>query len=401
MTSLFLSLFHRDRKTCQIDFWLIYVISIVFNFHGLLVAYSSSTFMEQFATPEVIGALYTISSCLSVLAFLFISRILKRVGNVRLTLWLAIFEMIALIALGITGHQATAIVAFVAFNLLNPLIYLTIDIFSETLIGPNEDSTGSKRGLTLTLMSVAAAAAPLTMGFIVGDNDTNLNLTYLVAAAVLFMFIGIIVSRFYCFTDPSYKEVQVLSAISGFWHKKNIRSVFLASLNLQFFFAWTMIYIPLYMATEIGLSWEQIGVILAVALSAYIIFEWPVGYIADTYIGEKEMMAAGFVILSVTSACITFMTEATVWYWMVLMFVSRAGASLVEATTESYFFKHVKGTDANIMSFFRLTRPLGLILGSLVGSVSLLYFEFSFIFIILALFLLPGIFLAANLRDTK
>lgn len=401
MTSLFSPLFHRDRKTCQIDFWLIYLISIIFNFHGLLVAYSSSTFMEQFVDPKVIGALYTISSCLAVLAFLFISRILKRVGNVRLTLWLAIFEMMALIALGVTGHQATAIVAFVVFNLLNPLIYLTIDIFSETLIGANEDSTGSKRGLTLTLMSMAAAAAPLTMGLIVGDNDSNLYLTYLVSAAVLFVFILIVISRFYCFTDPSYKEVQVLSAISDFWHKRDIRSVFLASLNLQFFFAWTMIYMPLYMATQIGYTWEQIGSVLAVALTAYIIFEWPVGYIADKYIGEKEMMAAGFVILAVTSAGITFMGHVPIWQWMLLMFVSRAGASLVEATTESYFFKHVKGTDANIMSFFRLTRPLGLILGSLVGSVALLYFNFDFIFIILAFSMVPGIFLAANLRDTR
>lgn len=357
--------------------------------------------MEKFATPEVIGAMYTISSCLAVLAFLFISRVLKKIGNVRLTLWLALFELVSLVVLGLVGHPATAIVAFVAFMILNPLIYLTIDIFSETLIGSNEGSTGSKRGLTLTIMSLASAAGPLAMGFVVGNNDGNLSVTYIISAGILSIFILIVLFRFYCFTDPSYKEIQVLSAISEFWQESDIRSVFLAHLNLQVFFAWTIIYIPLYMATKIGFSWEQIGTILAVGLMAYVIFEWPIGYIADKYIGEKEMMALGFIILAITSGCITIMTNSSILYWMILMFVSRIGASLVEATTESYFFKHIDGSEANIMSFFRLARPLGMIIGSLLGSVSLLYFEFEFIFVILGLLMLPGIYFTSQLTDTK
>ena len=46
----------------KIGFWLIYVLSVLFNFHGLLVAYSNSTYMEQFVSPETIGGLYTIGS---------------------------------------------------------------------------------------------------------------------------------------------------------------------------------------------------------------------------------------------------------------------------------------------------------------------------------------------------
>lgn len=401
MSNLFSSLFHRDRKTCRIDFWLIYVISVIFNFHALLVAYSNSTYMERFATPEVIGALYTISSSLAIFGFLFISRVLKQIGNVRLTLWLAIFELISLVALGMAGSPATAIVAFVAFMTLNPLIYLTIDIFSETLIGASEESTGSKRGLALTLMSLAAAAGPLAMAFIVGGDDANLSRTFFVAASVFIVFIAIILGRFYCFTDPSYKEVKVLSAISNFWHHKDIRSVFLSHLTLQLFFAWAVIYMPLYMATEIGFNWEQIGSIMAVGLFAYVIFEWPIGLVADKYWGEKEMMAAGFVILAVSSSWITFMNDSSVLAWMILMFTTRLGASLVEATTESYFFKHTSGTDANIMSFFRLTRPLGTILGALSGSIALLYLPFELIFIVLGFLMLPGIFFTAQLKDTK
>lgn len=385
----------------HINFGLIYVLSIVFTFHGLLVAYSNSTFMEQFASPAAIGALYTIASSLAVFSFLFISRVLRKIGNVRLTIYLALAEIASLITLGLTDSSGTAIVAFVAFMTLNPLIYLSIDIFSESIIGDNEGSTGSKRGLTLTLMSLAAMAGPLALGAIVGDDDANLYKTYLVSAGVFSVFILVILAKFKSFDDPQYKEIQVLSAIHSFWEKKDVRNVFLAHFTLQIFFSWMVIYFPLYLATEIGFTWDIIGTIIAVGLFAYVLVEYPTGLIADKFLGEKEMMAAGFLILAISTFWISFITTAPVIAWMVLMFISRIGASLVEATTESYFFKHTKGTDANIMSFFRLTRPLAMVVGALLGSVALLYLPFQLIFIVLGFMMIPGIFFTASLKDTK
>lgn len=357
--------------------------------------------MEQFAKPEFIGALYTIGSCLAVLAFLFFAKILRVFGNVRLTIWLAVIEIIALILLGLASSAATAIVAFVIFVTINPLIYLTIDIFSESLIGNNETSTGSKRGLTLTLMSLAAVMGPATMGLIVGDNSENLRYTYFVSAAIFALFVLIVAVRFRSFTDPEYHDLKIAEAIRSFWVHRDVRNVFFAHLTLQLFFSWAIIYIPLYMATEIGFTWDVIGSIIAVGLMAYVVFEWPIGYIADRYLGEKEMMAVGFVILAVTSSWVAFMTASSVIAWMILMFINRTGASLVEATTESYFFKHTVGNDANVMSFFRLTRPLGVVMGSLLGSATLLYFRFDFAFIILGFLMIPGIYFASRLKDTR
>lgn len=400
-----MGIYRRHTFTCdwsdKIQFWLIYILSIIFNFHGLLVAYSNSTFMEQFASKEVIGALYTIGSALAVLSFLFISRVIRRVGNAPLTLFLATLEVIVLLTLGFTSHGPTAIVAFVAFLTLNPLLYLNIDIFSEALIGNNEQSTGSKRGLTLTLMSLAAVLGPLALGFIVGEDSNNLNNTYHVSAAVFSVFILIILGRFRHFCDPVYREVKVLDAIQGFWSERDVRNVFLAHFTLQLFFSWMVIYLPLYLATELGFTWDVIGSIIAVGLFAYVLFEYPIGLLADKYIGEKEMMAAGFLVLAVSSSWISFMATAPALGWMILMFISRIGGSLVEATTESYFFKHTSGTDANIMSFFRLTRPLAMLIGALLGSATLLYLPFELMFIVLGFLMIPGLFFTMHLKDTK
>ena len=170
-------------------FWLTYVIAIIFNFHALLVAYSSSSYLEKFTSPEVIGMLYSISASLAVLGFLFTASILRRFGNVKLTIWLAIMEVIALILIGLAFDPATTIVSFVIFMTINPLLYLNLDIFSETLIGLNEQATGSARGLTLALMSIAAALAPFSLALIVGNDDTRLNLVYFVSAAIFISFI--------------------------------------------------------------------------------------------------------------------------------------------------------------------------------------------------------------------
>jgi len=83
------------------------------------------------------------------------------------------------------------------------------------------------------------------------------------------------------------------------------------------------------------------------------------------------------------------------------MFLNRIGAALVEVTTESYFFKHTNGSDANYISFFRLARPLGLILGSLIGSVALLFLPFNLIFTAFAFALIPAMLLTLTLRDTR
>jgi predicted MFS family arabinose efflux permease len=170
---------------------------------------------------------------------------------------------------------------------------------------------------------------------------------------------------------------------------------------LQLFFTWAIIYIPLYLATEVGLSWAEIGTIIAVGALAYTLFEFPVGWLADNTFGEKEMMALGFLILTLAVAAIGFVDTYGVFGWAVLMFISRVGCSLIEVTTESYFFKQTTGRDSNLLSLFRMTRPGANLLGAFIGGMSLLFLPFNMIFMVLAVILLTGIFVSSRIIDTR
>lgn len=384
----------------SLGFATIYPLSLLYVFHSLLVVYINSTYMERFVSAEGVGALFSIGSAVSVLIFLFFSHALRAVGNVKLTLILALIDMTSLIILGITDQAATAIVSFVVFLIVNPLPYLNIDIFSETIIGTNEANTGKERGATLGLMSVAAVLAPITMGLIIDGTD-NLEAVYFVGASIMGLAIIYLLLVFKNFDDPKYDVFSVKTSLRTMWLNSDIRNVMWSHFLLQTFFAWAVIYIPLYLVTEMGFAWDQISYIIAFGLFAYVIFEWPVGLVADRYWGEKEIMALGFMILAVSVSWISFMTSHEVWPWMLLLFITRVGAAFIETTTEVYFFKHTKGSDADTIGFFRLLRPLAALFGALTGSVALLYLPFNLIFVVLGFIMVPGIFTTIALKDTK
>ncbi len=385
----------------RIGFWTIYPLSIIYIFHSLLVAFINSTYMEQYLSPTGVGILYTVGSAMSIGTFIFFTPLLQKFGNNKLTIILASLDIIALLAMGAALNPFITIGAFLLFLAINPLLFLSIDIYSETIIGSDESATGSRRGLTLTLMSSASMLAPLAMGLIAGP-EGNLMRVYFASAGVFTLFIAFILLKYRNFVDPVYEKITFRRTLQKIQQNRDIWSVCSSHFLLQFFFAWMIIYTPLYLNTALGYGWDQIGLILAVALSAYVIFEYPVGYIADKYFGEKELMAVGFLILAVSSSWITFMTaSATIVAWMLLMFTTRVGAALVETTTESYFFKHTKGNDADVINFFRILRPLANVAGALLGGACVYYFEFSFMFIILGFLMIPGLFFTMSITDTK
>ncbi|MBY0310332.1 MFS transporter [Patescibacteria group bacterium] len=386
------------NRTPPISFSIIYLLSVVFTFHTLVTAYSSSTYLEQFVGKSGVGLLYAIASGLSVLLFLYLSPLLRRLGNTALSLMFMSTAVVSLVLLGLGIYPA---IAFIVFITLNPLLYLSLDIYSENTIGEDEGQTGSKRGLTLSLMAIASVFAPLAAGAITTQFGNNLALPYFLAAFIGGFFMVIILLAFRGFKDPEYPVLSPLSVIRSFRTYRNIRGVISAHFLLQFFFSWIVIYFPLYLATELNVSWSTLGIIIAAGLMAYVLCEYPIGILADRYWGEKEMMAAGFLILALSSASIGFMAAVGTIGWMVVMFVSRVGASLVEVTTESYFFKQVKSGDASLISLFRITRPLANLAGAVAGSVTLLFFPYPLMFILLGVLMIPGIILAAYIVDTK
>ena len=390
----------RDRTPAARRFSLIYGAVLLLALHWALVVYINSSLLEQFVSSEALGALYTVGSALTLIVFLFIAQVLRRFGNYRLTLALATLECTALIGLAFAESLRVAVPLFLAHQALVPLILFNLDVFAERAVGEAEQITGGTRGAVLLCMGLAGAFAPLAAGLLVTDSEPRFRFVYLASAALVCAFMLFVWRNFRFFADAPYTDIRFFDLLRCFWAHPNLRFIFLAHLLLQIFFIWMVVYLPLYLATVIGFSWSQIGSILFVALLGYVLCEYPAGKLADR-IGEVELMVSGFLILAASVSLLAFLGGESALPWMAALFATRIGASLVEVASESYFFKQTGAASVATVSFFRASRPLAAIAGTLLGSLALLYLPFGYAFLVLAVLMVPGISLALSIEDTR
>lgn len=378
-----------------------YLALLFLSLHWAVVLYINSSYLEQFVSHKAASSLYTIGAIFTTITFLYASPLLTKIGNFSFTVALTVIEFFALLGMAFTDSTYAAIMLFIIHQAVVPIILFNLDLFMEEEIGDREESTGGKRGLLLTIMSITAAFASLGMGKLLGTGIPNFSFAYIASALILIPFFYIILTQFRKFKDPSYPQFKIRESISLFWKHRDIRNVFFAHFLLQLFFTWMVIYTPLYLSTVLNFNWEDIGVIFFMGLFAYVLLEYFIGFAADKYLGEKEMMAFGFAVLAISTSWFVFLDNTSLIVWMIAMFMTRVGASLVEVTTESYFFKHTHGKDTNLISLFRITRPLSYVLGALLGTITLHYVQFSLIFVVLGFLMIPGLFFAMALKDTK
>lgn len=160
-----------------------------------------------------------------------------------------------------------------------------------------------------------------------------------------------------------------------------------------------IVYTPLYLHEVVGFTWAELGIVFAIMLLPFVIFEWPMGLIADKLYGEKEIMSIGFFLAGLSLLVMPFLPGALI-LWATVLFVSRVGASFVEISTESHFFKHVDSRDSGLISIFRLARPTGIIVGASLGVLSLELFSFEKIFFLLAFIVFLGLKESLYIKDT-
>src|SRR5690606_36525455 len=135
----------------------------------------------------------------------------------------------------------------------------------------------------------------------------------------------------------------------------------------HFFYAVAVIYMPLYLYMTIGFSWANIGFLLLLANIPFIVLGYPVGKIADEYIGEKEMMMAGLCIAALGVFGFIMSDSTSIVSWAIILIISRIGISILETTTESYFFKKKAHDDAEILSIQRNAIPLAYLIVPLLA----------------------------------
>ncbi|MDE2188444.1 MAG: MFS transporter [Patescibacteria group bacterium] len=373
------------------------LISFIFALHSAIPAYVDSSYLSLFVDKNFLGGIYMATAGVTVLAFFLIYRILKRFGDYRTAVTLIILDALTMAGI-VWGWSPTIIeVSFVVNMAILALTAFTYDVFLETYT--DVAHTGGVRGFFLALTNSAWILAPLIAGMLISDHVYTR--VYIAALFLLVPVLYLIEKNFHRFHDVKYESPTAWKTIREVTRMPDIWKLCVINTVLQTFYAWMVIYTPLYLANTIGFDWSSIGIILTIMLLPFALIQAPFGRLADEKYGEKWLMGIGFAIMGVSTAFLAYIHAPTLIVWAGMLFVTRIGAALAEVMIETYFFKKVPPRDSNILSAFRTTRQIPYFFAPLITGIGLLFTSESNLFIILGVICLLPLILIAMLHDTK
>jgi len=380
--------------------------------YSSLPAYINSSFLTKFLSEEGIGWLYAATSFIAIILMLLAPRLIRRFGSKNIFICFVGLSVLVIIPLAYPALKVIHILtAFGIYIILGYLVHYILDVYLENISEDKE--TGLIRGLYMTFYNLAWLVSPLLAVYLVSRG--NYNLVYGMAGLALTPLLLIAVFGLKenrpAHTPGSLevwagKETTAWQEIKYLWVTKtqaasNIRNILAVDFLLNFFYAVMVVYMPLYLHDHLGLSWLAIGLAFTIMLLPFVLFELPLGKIADKWLGEKEILIGGIIVISLaTIAC--FFLKAPSWLpWACLLFLTRTGAATIEIMKETYLFKKITGTDTGIISLSRINIPFSYLVGPVFVSLVLLFLDFRYIFLLLGLIMLVGLKYAWGLKDTR
>jgi MFS family permease len=375
----------------------IFIVGFLFSLHVALTLYVNSSFLANYLSESLIGILYTISSVLSIIGLQVLPRIIESYGALRTLGALTALTMLALSGLAFSTLPLVLGLAFIVYFGVNTLIYFGIDVCIDALA--DRTTMGRVRGTYLTAMNIGFMLAPFLAGLMIRFMGyASVYITGLILLIPVFVIVH------YFIPPISYSRsshASFLGTFARFFKVPDLRNVFLVNFMLQFFYAWTVIYTPLFLVNTLGISWEYVGIMFTAMLSAFVITQYPFGSLADKKWGEQELMILGMLCMGLMT--IFFAGSATWGLGIIalILFISRIGASATEIASESFFFKKNDVGNVAFISFFRNTYPLAYIIAPLIGSALLGTVSFPTLFIILGIICIVGSIPAWFVNDTR
>ncbi len=358
---------HKPPSTERPESFFVYIALIFLSFHYFFIVYINSNFLATHTSETNISYLYIAGAIANIIVLLNAHRWLRRFGNFKLAVALIILEGITLVTLGYSNTFYIIAAAFILQHAVNPAILYCLDIILEA--HSSNSGTGRSRGVFLTMLNTPPIIATVITGLILVNH--SFSAVYYLSAMFLIPLLFIIIYKFRKFKDPKYSKVNIIDTVTRFDKNKDVLDIFIDNILLQTFYAVMTIYVPVYLSKVIGLSLSQIGFIFSFMLIPFILLELPVGKITDTKTGGKEFLIFGFIIMCVSMAIIPFIETTSVLIWILILVLTRIGAAIVEITTESYFFKQVNSSDADMIGVFRMSRSLAFVIMPVIGIIML------------------------------
>jgi len=376
----------------------IHILIFCVSMSTALVAYVESSFLKERVGEGAVGSIFTISYVLAITGMVLLSQVVQRFGKRKIFTAAYHLMWISLLVLSLRVPSGLAVTFFALFISTTWIVTMGLDLALEQ--HSRDATTGTTRGRYLTAMNLGWVVTPLITGFIA--ELVGLRAIFLLSALVTLPLMMIFPTIWKSSDDRKlhhkgalWEAVCEIVSTPALWRIHAIAFVH------QLFFAWMVIYLPLHLREGMGFSWWSIGMIFSVMLLPFVLFELPAGRIADRWLGEKELLIAGMIMMGISTIAVGTLTATTLLPWMIWLFLTRTGASLIESMRDSYFYKHVDSDDVGTIIIFHATWLLAYVIGPVLATVLLRTVGYSDLFQILGGIILLATLLLWRLPDTK
>lgn len=369
-----------------------------FSMFATLTTYIMLPYLSLLMPPAYTGLAIAAGALVALILFPFQPLLVRRFGAQELALFFASALMASLFGLAASPPAWLAVILVGLTISLQPFLYYELDLLLEATVA-EESTTGRVRTLFLTAWDVGGLAAPVMMGALLASGD-EYGHVFLAAGAALLPFVVVFAAKKLPAGGPP-KVSHLSDTLRSIMGDRDLAAVTVGHVILYLFYIWAPLYVPIYLHEVVHIPWSTLGWMFSVMLLPYVLLQYPAGWLADKYLGDKEMMFLGFIIAGTALASFSVVTPATsLALILVALVASRVGSALIESMTEGHFFRRVSERDVSSISVFRGIWPLSNLLGPLIGSALLFSGDYQFLFATTGVFVvLSGMLVTALIRD--
>ncbi len=365
---------------------IIFLANIFISLHYALIIYINSSFLSTYFSETQTSVLYILGAILDMAFLLNASKILEKLGSYKFASYTVYIELLSIFGMAISTTPFFVSVFFLIHVFIISLLLFNMDVFIEGC-NLDESKTGEVRATYLTLTNICVVIAPIFIALLV--TDSHYRPAYLLSCALVLPLIYLMHKLKDIKTTPM-RHIKINETLLEYLKVRNLYNIFVSQTMLQLFYSFMVIYTPLYLEKYVGFSWGEIGIMFTIMLLPFVFFELPIGELVDGRYTEREFLTIGFIIMGLATIFMSFLTVKIFWMWTAVLFISRIGASFVEISNESYFFKQVDQEKTNVISFFRVSRPLSFIIAPILATISLQFIPFQYIFILIGATMIVG-----------
>ena len=386
----------HDEKLEKNKVSIISLISFLMGFSQAMLIYVMAYYFKVASGSEDVGLFYFVSYGILLLFLLNLHKVVRIIGKSNVFYFSILGTIIVTALLIFSTPSFWGILLLMLYIIFVNIGWVAMDVILESF--STDGMSGRIRGLHLTIVNAGYLVGPFLSTRMLEKFDFRGIFIFLLIFNSIVLIISLLGLR-----NVNHKfssRLRVRDLLKKVFKSKDIMKVYYLAFALDFFYALMVIYTSIYLL-NLGISWEKIGIIFTIMLVPFVILQYPIGFLADKKMGEKELLITSLIFMGVSTVSIVFINSQSIWVWGAVLLFTRIGAAMLEILRDSYFYKKIDGHDVDLINFFRTSMPVGYILATGISFPLLLFLPMKTVFVLVTVVVFLALIPAFLLKDNS